>query len=384
MFSLVGWSFVRLTQKSKYAVRALMELALDERDCPLGVAEIARRQRIPERFLEQIFGELRRANIIESRRGAHGGYRFAMPTEEISVLDIVEILDGEIRPARCSAGGVCYIVDAPLCATSKVWDEAREALEAVFGRYSIASLAAAEREGRSAHEPTPASRWPAFRPTLDRLRTHLRGRTGLTTSTVEVDHVTYLIAHPVSADDLIDEQEFDRDERLPYWAELWPSALALARHLSARDLAGIRAIELGCGVGLPTIVALARGATVLATDHYEAALDYTAHNAATNLGREPDTALLDWRTPDIQGLGTFDLVLAADVLYERKNATALAELVPKLLTPGGEALFADPRRDEAPVYLDAMETNGFADAVEEVAVEQGTRKVKVLLHHLRR
>ena len=114
------------------------------------MAEIARRQLIPERFLEQILGELRRANVVESRRGAHGGYRFAMPTEEISVLDIVEILDGEIRPARCSAGGVCYIADAPLCATSRVWDEAREALEGVFGRYSIAQLADLEREARAA------------------------------------------------------------------------------------------------------------------------------------------------------------------------------------------------------------------------------------------
>jgi Rrf2 family iron-sulfur cluster assembly transcriptional regulator len=149
---------LRLTQKSKYAVRALMELALDEQHCPLGVAEIARRQHIPERFLEQIFGELRRANVIESRRGAHGGYRFALPTEEISVLDIVEILDGEVRPARCSAGGVCYITDAPLCATSKVWDEARVALENVFGRYSIAALAAAEREERMSHEAAPAGR----------------------------------------------------------------------------------------------------------------------------------------------------------------------------------------------------------------------------------
>ena len=135
---------------------------------------------------------------------------------------------------------------------------------------------------------------------------------------------------------------------------------------------------------MPTIVALARGATVLATDHYEAALDFTAHNASTNVDRQPDTALLDWRTPDIEGLRAFDLVLAADVLYERKNAAALAELVPKLLAPGGEAVFADPRRDEATVYLGAMEGNGFQDAVEEVAVEQGTRKVKVLLHHLRR
>ena len=206
----------------------------------------------------------------------------------------------------------------------------------------------------------------------------------MTESTVEVGPLTYRLAHPVSADDLIDEEDFDRDERLPYWAELWPSALALSRHLWTRDLTAIRAIELGCGVGLPTIVALARGATVLATDHYEAALDFTAHNAGANLVRAPDTALLDWRTPKVEGLGPFDLVLAADVLYERKNAAALADLVPKLLAPGGEALFADPRRDEAPVFLKAMEASGFGDAVEEATVEQDTRKVKVLLHHLRR
>jgi Rrf2 family transcriptional regulator, iron-sulfur cluster assembly transcription factor len=139
---------VRLTQKSKYAARALVELALDDCGAPLGVAEIARRQRIPERFLEQIFGDLRRANVLSSRRGAHGGYTFAVSPEKISVLDIVEILDGEVRPARCSAGGVCYIAEAPLCATSKVWDEAREALEDVFGRYTIAELAAVERQSR--------------------------------------------------------------------------------------------------------------------------------------------------------------------------------------------------------------------------------------------
>jgi Rrf2 family transcriptional regulator, iron-sulfur cluster assembly transcription factor len=143
---------MRLTQKSKYAVRALMELAMDECGAPRGVAEVARRQKIPERFLEQIFGELRRADVLESHRGAHGGYCFAMPTDEITVLDVVEILDGEVRPARCSAGGVCYIADAPLCATSKVWDEARVAIEEVFGRYTIAQLAAEERARRAAHE----------------------------------------------------------------------------------------------------------------------------------------------------------------------------------------------------------------------------------------
>lgn len=149
---------MRLTQKSKYAVRALMELALDECGSPLGVYEIARRQRIPERFLEQIFGDLRRAGILESRRGAHGGFCFATPPDEITVLDIVGLLDGEVRPARCSAGGTCYIADAPLCTTSKIWDEARVALEDVFGRYTIAQIATAERENRIAHaeEDMPA------------------------------------------------------------------------------------------------------------------------------------------------------------------------------------------------------------------------------------
>ena len=128
-----------------------MELALDDCGSPLGVCEVARRQRIPEKFLEQIFGELRRADILTSRRGAHGGFYFAVPPEEVTVLDVVEVLDGDVRPARCSAGGTCYIADAPLCTTSKIWDEARTALEGVFGRYTIAEIATEERENRAAN-----------------------------------------------------------------------------------------------------------------------------------------------------------------------------------------------------------------------------------------
>jgi predicted nicotinamide N-methyase len=135
---------------------------------------------------------------------------------------------------------------------------------------------------------------------------------------------------------------------------------------------------------LPTIVALAQGAEILATDHYEAALDFTAYNARANLDLEPEVSILDWREPDIADIGKFDLILAADVLYERKNAAALADLVPQLLAPVAEAVFADPRRDEAPVFLDAMERHGFEDATQEITVEQPARGVKVLLHRLRR
>jgi predicted nicotinamide N-methyase len=192
------------------------------------------------------------------------------------------------------------------------------------------------------------------------------------------------VTHPASADALIDEDDFDRNERLPYWAELWPSAISLARHLCERDLAGTRAIELGCGVGLPTIAALIRGARVLATDHYEAALDFTAHNARANLGQEPETDLLDWRTPDIERLGTFDLVLGADVLYERPNAVALADLVPRLLAPEGEAILADPRRDDAPAFLRMMEEEGFGTHTQDTTVNHDGREVRVLLYRLRR
>lgn len=134
---------------------------------------------------------------------------------------------------------------------------------------------------------------------------------------------------------------------------------------------------------MPTILALAQGAEVLATDHYEAALDFTTYNVRTNLHREPKVSVLDWREPDTGGIGTYDLIFAADVLYERKNAAALADLVPKLLAPGGEAIFADPRRDEAPVFFEAMEEQGFEVVIVETTVEQRSRNVKVLLHRLR-
>ena len=203
-------------------------------------------------------------------------------------------------------------------------------------------------------------------------------------SDVRIGDTSYRITHPASADALIDEEDFDRNERLPYWAELWPSAIALARHLHGQELIGTRVIELGCGVGLPTVAALARGARMLATDHYQAALDFAVHNVHTNLGQALETTLLDWRTPYIGGLRTFDLAIGADVLYERPNAVALADLVPQLLAPEGEAIFADPRRDDAPAFVRMMEEKGFGIYTQDTTVDHNAREVRVLLHRLRR
>jgi len=150
----------------------------------------------------------------------------------------------------------------------------------------------------------------------------------------------------------------------------------------------MRAVELGCGVGLPSLVALDRGARVVATDHYVAALDFAAHNASVNLGREPETRLLDWRSLDLAGIeGAFDLVFAADVLYEERNARALAVLVPRLLAPGGEALVADPGRRWEPLFRELMSDGGFVVETQEervAAVSPGARDVTVLLHRFRR
>jgi len=131
------------------------------------------------------------------------------------------------------------------------------------------------------------------------------------------------------------------------------------------------------------VAALDSGAEVLATDHYEAALDFAIYNTLTNLGREPEAAHLDWHAPDTEHLGTFDLVIAADVLYEARNVPALANLVPEVLAPGGEVVLADPRRDDTPVFLERMESRGFETTTERMEVEQGGRKIGVLIHRLR-
>ena len=163
--------------------------------------------------------------------------------------------------------------------------------------------------------------------------------------------------------------------------------MALAKRLAEADLAGRRAIELGCGVGLPTVVALARGARVTATDHYKAALDFARYNARLNLAhdREPDTRLLDWRAPMPESFrGAFDLVFAADVLYERGNAEALAVLMSSLLAPRGEILVADPGRRWEPLFRELVLDGGFGCETEETVVGQaaGRRGVNVVVHRI--
>src|SRR4051794_10866142 len=85
-----------ITTKSPYAVRALIELASMGSENPVPIAELARRRDVPVQFLEQLFSTLRRAGLLRSQRGVKGGYTFARPAEEITVLEVVELLDGPL------------------------------------------------------------------------------------------------------------------------------------------------------------------------------------------------------------------------------------------------------------------------------------------------
>jgi Rrf2 family cysteine metabolism transcriptional repressor len=123
-----------ITSKSPYAVSALVELARTASSDPVPIGEIAKRRNIPVQFLESLFATLRRAGILQSQRGVRGGYTFARPPAEITVLEVVELLEGELGADSPSAG--------------PIWNEAVEAVKGVLGTATIAELA--EREARTA------------------------------------------------------------------------------------------------------------------------------------------------------------------------------------------------------------------------------------------
>ncbi len=168
---------------------------------------------------------------------------------------------------------------------------------------------------------------------------------------------TFSILKPANADDLIREEDFVKDERLPYWADVWPSSIVLAEKLLELDGNGKTALELGCGVGLSTLAATTSGFDVLSTDYYVDALDVTRANIFRNLGRSANTRLVDWRhLPD--DLGRFDVVFASDVLYENEYAALLPVILDGVIAVGGIALVADPGRVAAPVFVEACGENG--------------------------
>jgi predicted nicotinamide N-methyase len=203
-----------------------------------------------------------------------------------------------------------------------------------------------------------------------------------------------MISRPVDYDRLIDDAAADPEQNLPYWAELWPSGIALAAKI-ARDPAivqGRRVLELGCGLGVTAITALRAGADLLVTDYSPEALALCSLNVLDQAGVEPETLRVNWRDqgPGLHDVGDgFPVVLAADVLYERRDVDPLLALVERLVTPDGELWLAEPGRPPAARFLDAIGARGWIAESEQCSgpwpdPEDNRKRIMVTIHRLRR
>jgi predicted nicotinamide N-methyase len=174
---------------------------------------------------------------------------------------------------------------------------------------------------------------------------------------------------------------------LPYWSELWESGVALAGLLWRRRgaLAGRRAVELGCGLGLVSVVAALAGLRVLATDKEPQALAFARCNACRVLGRPLPVRLLDWRLPP-PGIGLFDLALGADVAYEPGQIQPLLEVCTMLVRPGGWFYLAQPGRRSGWACVRRFEEAGWREEerLQRVVQLPGSDAETVWLHLLRR
>ena len=189
------------------------------------------------------------------------------------------------------------------------------------------------------------------------------------------------IRRPPSAEDLLDEDEFADDERLPYWAEVWPSGRVLCGVLAGMDLTGRTVIELGAGIGTGAMVAAMRGARALSTDWYAAAVEFSLWNAR-NLGLDMSATVMDWRDPPAEVLAgaPYDLVVGADILYEARNGEALGVLIPALCGPATEVIIADPRRPDARAFVDGMQAAGWGYRREDLPVPGRIDETGAIVH----
>jgi predicted nicotinamide N-methyase len=162
-------------------------------------------------------------------------------------------------------------------------------------------------------------------------------------------------------DELLAEDDPDED-RLPFWTQLWPSGTALAQAIAARPLAGRRVLELGCGLGLVGVTAARAGATVTVVDRSPEAIAFATLNAERN-GVTLQAAVRAFDQPKrLLAEAPWDLVLAADVLYEQRNVPVLLWLLPRLVGQDGEVWLADPGRPMLSRFLAGAEATGWRRA----------------------
>jgi ETFB lysine methyltransferase len=232
---------------------------------------------------------------------------------------------------------------------------------------------------------------PAFDLPAEQLRRYISARYDTVERTVIVAGSPFTLLKVRDTNRLVDEIEpsmFALDERLPYWADIWSSSVALAQYcLEAWSLTGRTVLELGCGLGLAGIGAARAGGIVTLTDYEDDALCFARLNAAMNLPADlcaADLTLkrLDWRSMDDPG--TFDLILASDVVYERRNFLPLLDVVGRALAPHGRALVTDPDRSMGKEFVSVALARGFSVAAFSSPVDVDGRPSSIIRYELQR
>lgn len=215
------------------------------------------------------------------------------------------------------------------------------------------------------------------------LVTELERRFVTARETVSLASGALELLRPRDAEALISEEAFALDERLPYWADLWPSSLVLAGEVGAESGGGRALLELGCGLGLVTVAAMRAGYDALATDYYDDALLFTRANAWLSLGREPRVRHVNWRAlpPELERA---ERVVASDVLYERPYGELLAEAIDATLAEDGRATVADPGRVAADTFVTACGARGFDVRVESRPWSAGPIRQTIRLYEITR
>ena len=197
--------------------------------------------------------------------------------------------------------------------------------------------------------------------------------------------VSLKIAEVADSYELLDrmiEQEgrMVRVDRFPYWAEVWPASLALARWLCERTppMASSWTRELGCGLGVVGLALAALGWKVEATDYVEDALVFATYNAQKNrLSDRHRVAYLDWSNPVGRAC---DCLVASDVVYEKKNHVYLNRVLRVLLKPGGRFYLSDPQRWSAERFVELLLRQNYTHRVEKVTQRLGSIDYQVNIH----